>query len=193
MSKALQRFVLAVTLPACAPALPPEAAAPGSEASSKERNSMTPSTEDRNEAVVRSLYENCINQDRPSLLAELIAPDYVGVRGERGPEGFGTVISALRRGIPDIHFTLHDVISDDDKVAVRWTWSGTHRGAFASYPPTGKRLQNTAIAIYRLRDGKIVQAWIETDRLGFLQALGVVDPSLGAGPGAPVERSSRPE
>lgn len=192
MSKTFQRFVLAVTLPACAPALPPEAAAPGSEARPKEGTTMTPSTEARNEALVRRLYEDCINQNRPSLLSELIAPEYVGVRGERGPEGFGTVISALRRGIPDIHFTLHDIITDEDRVAVRWTWSGTHRGPFASYLPTGKRLENSAIAIYRVRDGKIVQAWIETDRLGFLQAMGVVDPSLGAGPGAP-ERSSHPE
>jgi predicted ester cyclase len=107
------------------------------------------------------------------------------VRGERGPAGFERVIAGLRRGVPDIRFTLEDLVADGDRVAVRWSWRGTHRGPFAGFEPTGKTLENKAIAIYRVENGKIVQAWLESDRLGFLQQVGAVDPSLGAGPGAP--------
>lgn len=194
MSKTFHRFVLAVTLPACTPALASEAAAPGSEAKIEENTNMipaastTPPIEVRNATLVRRLFEECVNRDQPSLTSEFIAKEYVGPRGERGPDGFATVIAGLRRGFPDIHFTLHDVISDGDKVAVRWTWRGTHQGPYADHPPTGKKLENTAIAVFGIRDGKIAEAWIQTDRLGFWQAMGLVDPSLGQGPGAPVAR-----
>jgi len=193
MSKSFQRFVLVVTLPACAPALASETPPPGSEASTQKGSSMTAPVEVRNAALVRRVYEDCINRDQLSRVNELIAPDYVGPRGERGPDGFLTALSALRRGFPDIHFTLHDVISDGDKVSVRWTWRGTHQGPFAGLEPTGKRVDNTGIAVYSIRDDKIVQAWIETDRLGILQALGVIDPSLGRGPGTTMVPPRRSE
>jgi hypothetical protein len=32
--------------------------------------------------------------------------------------------------------------------------------------------------IYQLADGKIVQVWLETDRLGVLQQIGVIPESL---------------
>ena len=146
---------------------------------------MNTSTRDENRALVRSLYEDCINTGNLSLLSRYIDDDYVGVRGERGVAGFARVIEGLRRGTPDVQFTLEDVLADGDRVAVRWTWRGTHQGLVAGVAPTGKRLESTAIVIYELRNGKIVQAWLESDRLGFLQRLGVVHPSLGAGPGAP--------
>jgi steroid delta-isomerase-like uncharacterized protein len=154
---------------------------------------MTSTTEDENRALVRSLYEDCINAGNLALLPRYVDEAYVGVRGERGVAGFARVLEGLRRGTPDVHFTLEDVLSDADRVVVRWTWRGTHEGPVAGVAATGKRLESTAIVIYQLRNGKIVQAWLESDRLGFLQRLGVVDPSLGAGPGgpAPSEGTSR--
>jgi predicted ester cyclase len=193
MSKTFQRFVFVVTLSACAPARASETTPPGSEAKPQKGSSMTPPSQIQNAALVRRLYEECINRDQLSRVNELVAPEYIGPRGERGPDGFVTALTALRRGFPDIHFTLHDVISDGDKVAVRWTWRGTHQGSFAGLEPTGKRVDNTGIAVYAIRDGKIVQAWIETDRLGILQAMGIIDPSLGRGPGQTMVPPQRAE
>jgi len=39
----------------------------------------------------------------------------------------------------------------------------------------------------------LVQAWIETDRLGILQAMGIVDPSLGQGPASRMMLPQRAE
>ena len=59
---------------------------------------------------------------------------------------------------------------------MRWHWTGTHKGPFRTFAPTGKTMTNTGTAIFQLRDGKIVAASLETDRLGFLQQMEIVPP-----------------
>jgi len=124
--------------------------------------------------IIRRLYEDCINTGRIDLLPELVADDYVGPNGEQGPSGFATTVQALRHAFPDIRFTLEDVIADEHRIAVRWSWRGTHLGQFRTFTPTGKAITNTGIAIYELRGGKIVKAWLETDRLGAIQQMGAI-------------------
>jgi predicted ester cyclase len=186
-------LVLSTVLAGCAPRAVP-AAVPGQGVAPQTKGPSMESTElERNRTLVRRLYEECINQGKLELAPRYIDESYVGIRGERGAEGFAGVIANLRRGIPDIRFTLEDVLAERDEVVVRSTWRGTHLGPFAGFEPTGKRLENSAIAIYRVRDEKIIQTWLESDRLGILQSLGVVDPKLGMGPGAPLPPAqSRP-
>jgi len=183
MSSELSSLLLAAFLVGCAPSVTPPRSAAGPEKA--KGDPMSDPILERNRALVRSLYEECLNQGDLAALSRYIDETYVGVRGERGVEGFRSVIAGLRRGIPDIHFTLEAVLADRDEVAVRSSWRGTHLGQFGAFEPTGKTLTSTAIAIYRIREGKIVKAWLESDRLGFLQNIGVVDPKLGAGPAEP--------
>jgi len=127
---------------------------------------------DMNRAMVRHLYEACINQGRLDLLNEIIGEDYVGPAGDRGPAGFSATLADLRDAFPDITFTIEDVVAEPHKVAVRWRWQATHAGQFRTFAATGRAVTNTGIAIYEVRDGRIVRAWLETDRLGALQQIG---------------------
>ena len=40
---------------------------------------------------------------------------------------------------------------------------GTDRGTFMGYPPTGRSVTATWIEIFRLKEGKAVEGWVETD------------------------------
>jgi len=124
-----------------------------------------------NKRNVDQLFETCFNRGDLGLLDELVSPDYVGLQGERGPAGFG-----LRNAFPDIHYTVEEVVAENDKVAVRWHWSGTHEAPFRAFPASHHKVSTTGAGIFRFRDGKIVAATLETDRLGFLQQVGVVPP-----------------
>jgi predicted ester cyclase len=139
------------------------------------RSSTMPlETPDRNKQVVRRLYEESINRTRPELLADLISDDFVDDQGGRGPSGFARNIESLRAGFPDIRFTLQELVAEGDRVAVRWNWEAKHTGTFRTWPPTGKRVTNSGIAIYRLEQGRIVAVSLETDRLGVLQQIGAI-------------------
>ena len=137
---------------------------------------MPDPTRDENKRKVDQLFDTCFNRGDLGLLDELVSPDYIGAQGDRGPAGFKGIVAGLRTAFPDIHYTVDDVVADSDKVAVRWRWSGTHQGAFRAFPATHKSFSSTGTGIFRFQGGKIVAATLETDRLGFLQQMGVVPP-----------------
>jgi predicted ester cyclase len=131
-----------------------------------------------NKALVRTLYEDCINGRDLDRLETLIAPDFVGARGERGPQEFRATIEAVLTGFPGVRFELHDVFGEDDKVAVRWTFRAVHGGRFAGIKPSLAEVTQEGNVIYQVRDGLIVRAWLQADRLGVLQQIGVVPKSF---------------
>jgi predicted ester cyclase len=134
---------------------------------------------DTNKQVIRRLYDECINPGRLDLLPELVSSDFVGPQGDRGPEGFAAGITSLRAGFPDIQITIEDLFAEGDRVALRSSWRGTHTGTFRGTPPSGKSVTNTSITIYQLVDHKVIHFWIESDRLGTLQQMGVSPAAMG--------------
>jgi predicted ester cyclase len=80
-------------------------------------------------------------------------------------------IRTWRRGFPDLHATVDDLIVNGDRVVVRSTWRGTHAGEFWGVAPGGRRMTAPHIAIWRVVDGCIEEAWIMVDMLGVLRQL----------------------
>jgi len=145
---------------------------------------MNDRNRDENTRRITALFETCFNLGDLGLLDELVSPDYVGPQGARGPAGFKEIVVGLRTAFPDIRYTIEDIVAEDDKIAVRWTWSGTHQGAFRAFGPTGKTVLNSGTGIFRLKAGTIVAAALETDRLGFLQQLGALPADIATAPPA---------
>ncbi|MEJ2615412.1 MAG: ester cyclase, partial [Ignavibacteriaceae bacterium] len=65
---------------------------------------------------------------------------------------------------PDLYMSAKDVIIENNKAAVRWTFTGTQKILV-------KQISQDGISIYRLTDGKIVEAWCACDMLGTVQLL----------------------
>ncbi len=147
---------------------------------------MSDQTRDANIQKTEKLFAGCFNQGDLDLLDQLVSPEYVGLLGAKGPAGFREIVVGLRTGFPDIHYTIDDVVAESDRVAVRWHWTGTHKAPYRNHPPTGKVLSNPGMGIFQFRDGKIVAATLETDRLGFLVQVGAVPEALLGPRPAPV-------
>ena len=142
---------------------------------------------EQNKALFRRMLEEALNQGNISLIDELVAPDFVEHEevppgAPAGREGVKMMFTMLRGAFPDLKATVDDVIAEGDKVVVRSTWSGTHKGEFMGIPPTGKRVSFGVIDIVRYADGKMVEHWGQMDNLGMLQQLGVA-PAPGEGGG----------
>ena len=135
-----------------------------------------------NKQVVRTLYEDCLSKGRLDRLPQLVARHYQGIGDARGPDGFRTIIEGLRSGFPDIHYTIEDLVAEGDRVVVRWTWQGTHEGRYLVFSPSRKQHRVSGITIYQIEEGKIVKAWLQADRLGHLQQLGVVASDIATRP-----------
>ncbi len=97
-------------------------------------------------------------------------------------EGYKQSLAGTFSAIPDVQYTIHDVMAEGEKATVRWTGGGTQKGEVFGIPPTGKQVTWTGINIVRFADGKIVEVWFEGDKLGAYRQLGVYLP-LGTGEG----------
>ena len=134
----------------------------------------------KNKELLRNLYEDIMNNRKlDQITGDLVSDEFVNVQGTKGPEGFKQQIQALFKGFPDAHWKLDEIIAEGNKVMIRQTFTGTHLGQFQFYEPTGKKLSNTGIAVYEFNSGgKIAKATIDTDRLSFLQQMGLIPQDL---------------
>ncbi len=92
--------------------------------------------------------------------------------------------------VPDFQATLEDLIVDGDKVAGRFTATGTYQGEMMGVPVNDKEYTNTWIIIYHFKKNRIAEEWWQFDVLGVLQQIGVIPP-VQEGP--PALRRTEPE
>ena len=148
---------------------------------------VTKSTEvntstEANKVRVRSWYEEVFNKKKLAAIDDFFAPNVIdhslpsGAPG--GIEGPRQNISMFLGAFPDLHLTLEDIIAEGDKVAVRFTATGTHQGDLMGIAPTGKHVTATGINIIRYENGKSTEGWANFDDLGMLQQLGAI-PLMG--------------
>ena len=89
-------------------------------------------------------------------------------------EGHRQFSQAMVTAFPDLDRRIEDLFADGDRVAVRWTATGTHTGDFMGIPPSGTTATSSGITIFRIADGRIVEEWGHSDMLGLLQQLGAI-------------------
>lgn len=139
--------------------------------------SMTVSDEEH-KALVRRFSEELISRGNYAVADELIAENYVNhnpIPGQvPGRAGFKESLALLRAAFPDLHESIEALVAEGDRVAVRATRHGTHRGPFMGLPATGKAVTVPTMYILRVVAGKIVEAWLNWDMLGLLGQLGAV-------------------
>jgi len=129
---------------------------------------------ENNKAIVKALYDESLNKKNMQLLSHYISDEYTGVGGVKGAAGFEAPLTSLIAAFPDIHWKLITVIGEGNKVVARWKWTGTQTGEYRNIPATGKNITNDGMAVYELKDGKIIGSDVQIDRLGFLQTLDVL-------------------
>jgi steroid delta-isomerase-like uncharacterized protein len=74
----------------------------------------------------------------------------------------------------DAAVRVEEEIAEGEKVVVRWTFSGTHKGSLLGIPATGKSVTWTGITIFRIVDGRVVEERGKEDFVGFLRQIDLV-------------------
>jgi steroid delta-isomerase-like uncharacterized protein len=93
---------------------------------------------------------------------------------ETGAAALKHVWVVLLAAFPDLHLTVEDVIAEGDRVVVRNTVTGTHRGEYMGLPPTGKSVTYNEIFIFRFENGRVAETWGVVDVLSQMKQLGVI-------------------
>lgn len=61
--------------------------------------------------------------------------------------------------IPDLKIMHDDTISENDKVMIRWTITGTAKKEFFGIPASDKSITVVGFDLFRFASGKIVEMW----------------------------------
>lgn len=130
-------------------------------------------------ALLQRFIDDVINaQDLDRALVEIVAEDFVELSPlpGQGPgrTGLADVLAMMFTGFPDLRWTLHDSLVEDDRVMGFSTWTGTHQGDFMGIGATGRTVTIEAWTIDRYRDGIFVESRIIMDVAGLLGQLGVL-------------------
>jgi steroid delta-isomerase-like uncharacterized protein len=109
-------------------------------------------------------------------LDDLIAEDIVdhnAVPGQApGRAGIKYWVTMMHDAFADLTGVVEDTVVEDDKIAARVTWHGTHRGDFVGIPGTGAPVDMQSVQILKFTDGAASEWWGTADVFGVLRQVG---------------------
>jgi len=140
---------------------------------------------EHNMAVVRCYFEQILDNKEVSLADQVFAGDCImhrpGVR-VTGIDNIKKFLSSLPRTFAEFTTTFLDMIATGDRVAVRlrhdvtYSQNAVARFRTGKYPAGGFKQSWTAMAVFRFKEGKIAEEWVERDELGMMMSLGILKP-----------------
>ena len=133
----------------------------------------------QNLAMTKRLYDEVYNKLNINALDEAFATnatifdDAVHNRKQNLRE-YKETENLYKRAFPNRKTKIDDIFATDDKVVVRWTVTGTHKGDLKDIATTNSNFKITGISVYHFTNGKITEVHQSWDRLGLLEQLGQV-------------------
>jgi steroid delta-isomerase-like uncharacterized protein len=128
--------------------------------------------------VIRRLYTEVWNERRLEVVDQLFSQSHAlispSVSGPAvGPAAYKNQMASFVAGFPDLRFVVEETISENDKIVVSWSLTGTHNGEFLGIAPTNHKVSFTGITIHQIVDGKILDSQATWDAISVFQQLGV--------------------
>ena len=134
---------------------------------------------EQNKSIIRRWVEQGWNQGKVAVVDELYAADVVqhdpsSPVSVNSADALKQYVAGFRSAMPDLQFSIDDLLAEGDKVLWRFTSRGTHNGPLMGIPATGRSANVTGMVLFRLANNKIVEVWVNFDTLGMLQQIGVI-------------------
>lgn len=129
------------------------------------------------EAVTAEWLEGWQRADVPALAAAF-AEDavYTGMLTGtiRGRQEIEALYRSWFAAFPDMQFTVDSLVVDEDRAAVLWSQTGTHKGEFCGLPGTGRIFVVPGTFFLTFHDGKITGLRSIYDFTGLLLQIGII-------------------
>jgi flavin reductase (DIM6/NTAB) family NADH-FMN oxidoreductase RutF/predicted ester cyclase len=112
-----------------------------------------------------------------AAIDDLMTPDYVRTGSGSEPqtrEDLKETVVQLRTALPDLVFTLGDMVCEGDRIVASWRFEGTHRGELFGVPPTGKFVSGEGMTSSQFRGDNVCSDWLTwcaEDVLGLLRVV----------------------
>lgn len=127
----------------------------------------------KNQLHLAEFIERVWNNEEVDAVEQYVAPRYVIFHDPGDPwDGqtlnlaeFKARLVQSRSAAPDQTFKCEEMVGAGDKVAMAWTWKGTHIGDIAGIPATGRPIRMSGLTIYYFK--KTYASWSLANRRSF--------------------------
>jgi steroid delta-isomerase-like uncharacterized protein len=130
-----------------------------------------------NKIIFKRIVEEGLNQRNMKIFDELYAANFIHhdlPPGTPQPQGIKDRFTYFFSAFPDLHFTFEGEIAEDNRIAGRGYFSGTHKGEFNGIPPTGKAIKVNFMDAWLFENGKVEEYWGQFDLMSLMQQLGAL-------------------
>lgn len=125
--------------------------------------------------LVHRFFDACNRRDM-DVIFDCFHPDIIHYSrlSEYPKNGIAFAYDATFSAFPDLHWTIHEVIAEGDKVATLLSIEGTHQGEYLGKAATGRRVRIWSVDIGRVKDGQFIEHRGVLDELHLIAQIGIV-------------------
>ena len=134
---------------------------------------------EENKQILRRWFDEVWNNGRAEVIEELFDANGIahGLSDDpanpiKGPRDYRPFYQVFRQAFPNLQIVIEDMVAEGDKVAARCSVRGKHEGELMGRAATQAPVDFTGIAIVRIENGKIVEAWNNFDFMRMYQQCG---------------------
>lgn len=121
----------------------------------------------KNITLVESYYNDLWNRKDTSYIDKLFDDSIIfraslGVE-TRGKEEFLEYFKMITTAIPNLYHSIEAIVADENQVAARALYNGTHQGKLLDFEATNNRIRYHGASFFQIKDGKIYDIWVLGD------------------------------
>jgi len=130
-----------------------------------------------NKELVKRFFYEILTQKKDAVIDEIFHPEFTHYSfpsETKGPESIRGSVNVFTSAFPDLKAYVEEVIAEGNTVSTKGYWTGTNSGEFMGIPATGKNVNVKYIDMWKIKDGKLYESWVQMDNAGLMQQLGVI-------------------
>jgi steroid delta-isomerase-like uncharacterized protein len=127
-------------------------------------------------AQAQRWFTEVMNEGKLEVIDEICSQDFVDHNPLPGTSpdfaGLKDFVTQVRSAFPDIETTAEDILVEGDRLAVRSTIRGTHKGDFMGIPASGKKVEVSNYDFVRFENDQAAEHWGTIDSAALMEQIG---------------------
>ena len=127
-------------------------------------------------ALAQRWFTEVMNEGKLGVIDEICSQDFVDHDPLPGTSpdfaGLKDFVTQVRSAFPDIETTAEDILVEGDRLAVRSTIRGTHKGDFMGIPASGKKVEVSNYDFVRFENDQAAEHWGTIDSAALMEQIG---------------------
>ena len=134
-------------------------------------------TLNKNKQIASRYFNEAVNQQKIELIPQLFAESFIYYdmhsfsKTKDNVKSFQDLMKGFFKAFPDSHYTIENMVAEENKVYSEITFTATHKGDFMNIPATNKSIKISEAYLFIFEKGKIAESRRLIDFSAFFEQL----------------------